>query len=181
MADRLCKYLVLQDECCNLPLRDVGDGAWECEDGHRTFESTRAVRDILDEARASEEHGPRIKELVDSIGANLPHSRACGPFCRGHGPACSTNCPTCHGLPFLAADETFIPMWLDPETPSVEDAAKGADPHNVAIQAVLDAWTISGPHVAYHTAWQQRLRKEWPVLYSALQDLVKAFERKDKI
>ena len=27
-----------------------------------------------------------------------PHSRACGPFCRGHGSEeCSTDCPTCQG------------------------------------------------------------------------------------
>lgn len=28
-----------------------------------------------------------------------PHSRACGPFCRGHGTACHPNCPTCGGRP----------------------------------------------------------------------------------
>lgn len=30
----------------------------------------------------------------------LPHSRACGIYCRGHGSACASDCPTCHGQPF---------------------------------------------------------------------------------
>jgi hypothetical protein len=36
---------------------------------------------------------PAAEPAVDA----RSHSRACGPFCRGHGPACHPNCPTCGG------------------------------------------------------------------------------------
>lgn len=46
----------------------------------------------------------RCKKLVDKPAVpseltpvKFPHSRACGPFCKGHGPECHENCPTCHG------------------------------------------------------------------------------------
>ena len=43
-----------------------------------------------------------------------------------------------------------------------------------AVQGVVDAWCDEGTHPAYHRAAQARLERQWPVLYSAIQELVKS-------
>jgi len=40
-----------------------------------------------------------------------------------------------------------------------------------AVRQVISAWTVPGRVPAYHKAWQDRLRKEWPVLANALDAL----------
>ena len=42
-----------------------------------------------------------------------------------------------------------------------------------AADRVVDAWVIAGPRPDYHTAQQQRLRREWPTLAAAVEALVK--------
>lgn len=43
-----------------------------------------------------------------------------------------------------------------------------------AVQGVVDAWCDEGTHPAYHRAAQARLERQWPVLYLAIQELVKS-------
>lgn len=43
-----------------------------------------------------------------------------------------------------------------------------------AVARVLGAWTRPGPHAAYHIAKQKQLRRDWPMLVQALDQLVKA-------
>ena len=40
-----------------------------------------------------------------------------------------------------------------------------------AARAVKDAWTVPGRSPGVHRAWQERLRREWPVLARALDRL----------
>ena len=47
-------------------------------------------------------------------------------------------------------------------------------PSEEAVQGVADAWCDEGSHPAYHRAAQARLERQWPVLYSAIQELVKS-------
>ena len=42
-----------------------------------------------------------------------------------------------------------------------------------AVQKVVDAWCDEGTHPAFHRAAQARLARQWPVLYSSIQELVK--------
>ena len=47
-------------------------------------------------------------------------------------------------------------------------------PSEEAVQRVVDAWCDEGTHPAYHRAAQARLERQWPVLYSSIQELVKS-------
>ena len=47
-------------------------------------------------------------------------------------------------------------------------------PSEEAVQGVVDAWCDEGTHPAYHRAAQARLERQWPVLYLAIQELVKS-------
>ena len=58
-------------------------------------------------------------------------------------------------------DEDEGPVWVS------ESAGE-------AVQGVVDAWCDEGTHPAYHRAAQARLERQWPVLYSAIQELVKS-------
>lgn len=44
-----------------------------------------------------------------------------------------------------------------------------------AARTVAEAWAVPGPSPAYHRQQKDRLRREWPVLYKALEALVVAF------
>lgn len=61
---------------------------------HATLATVRTTDQITLPLMPPPEH---IEPLPGSNGDRRPHSRACGPFCQGHGTACSTNCPTCGG------------------------------------------------------------------------------------
>jgi hypothetical protein len=39
------------------------------------------------------------------------------------------------------------------------------------VRAVLRAWTVPGPVPEYHLVWKNRLRRDWPALAKALDDL----------
>ena len=43
-----------------------------------------------------------------------------------------------------------------------------------AVQGVVDAWCDEGTHPAFHRDAQARLARQWPSLYSAIQELVKS-------
>lgn len=42
-----------------------------------------------------------------------------------------------------------------------------------AVERVVQAWTDCGPVPAYHFAQQLRLRREWPTLASAIEELAR--------
>jgi hypothetical protein len=42
-----------------------------------------------------------------------------------------------------------------------------------AARAVVDAWTIAGPVPSYHEAKKQELRRDWPALAQALDELAR--------
>ncbi len=42
-----------------------------------------------------------------------------------------------------------------------------------AKKPVIDVWTIHGRAPEYHRKMQLKLKQEWPVLYNAIQELVK--------
>ncbi len=44
-----------------------------------------------------------------------------------------------------------------------------------AARMIYEAWTVPGPSPAYHRQQKDRLRREWPRLYQALEALVVAF------
>lgn len=44
-----------------------------------------------------------------------------------------------------------------------------------AARQVYEAWTVPGPSPAYHRQQKDRLRREWPRLYQALEALSAAF------
>lgn len=44
---------------------------------------------------------------------------------------------------------------------------------NEELERILDAWTKPGTHPVFHLKWQDRLRKEWPVLAQALDAATK--------
>jgi len=39
------------------------------------------------------------------------------------------------------------------------------------IRAVVDAWNIPGAHPGYHEHTKNKLRRKWPILADALDDL----------
>ena len=39
------------------------------------------------------------------------------------------------------------------------------------LRRIRRAWTVPGRVPGYHEAWKQRLRKEWPLLAAALDEL----------
>lgn len=43
-----------------------------------------------------------------------------------------------------------------------------------AVGRVMAAWTRPGPHAAYHREKQKQLRRDWPMLAQALDQLIKA-------
>lgn len=67
----------------------VSDPELECACGAFAYRRRNGEIIVIREA-----DGTAVVPEVD----NRPHSRACGPFCRGHGTACSKNCPTCGGM-----------------------------------------------------------------------------------
>ena len=48
------------------------------------------------------------------------------------------------------------------------------------VAAVVSAWTNAGPVPAFHLKHQTRLRREWPTLANAIDDLVNATTRQSK-
>lgn len=42
-------------------------------------------------------------------------------------------------------------------------------------ERVLQAWLVEGKNPAYHRAQKERLRREWPTLYQAIQAMAEAF------
>ena len=38
------------------------------------------------------------------------------------------------------------------------------------LQAIVDAWTETGPNPGYHRKARHRLAREWPTLYLAIRD-----------
>ena len=49
----------------------------------------------------------------------------------------------------------------------------------VAARQVHGAWTVPGPNPAYHRQQKDRLRREWPRLYQALEALSAAIRGGD--
>lgn len=45
-----------------------------------------------------------------------------------------------------------------------------------AVKAVVNAWTVSGPHPEYHRFEQARLGRKWPTLQTAITNLVHAHD-----
>jgi hypothetical protein len=43
----------------------------------------------------------------------------------------------------------------------------------LAIQAIINAWVVSGRNPEYHKHMQNKLRKDWPILVKAIEELVK--------
>lgn len=41
-----------------------------------------------------------------------------------------------------------------------------------ATAKVIEAWTKAGSHPAYHFAMQKQLKREWPVLAKAIENLI---------
>lgn len=39
-------------------------------------------------------------------------------------------------------------------------------------ERILQAWMVEGKNPAYHRAQKERLRREWPTLYQAIQALL---------
>jgi hypothetical protein len=75
------------------------------------------------------------------IRGELPHSRACGLFCQGHGTACSKDCPTCGGKPYLTATVT------PPDPDSAQGRADQIQQRRVSeLQAELAAMTQRAEH-----------------------------------
>ena len=40
-----------------------------------------------------------------------------------------------------------------------------------AVNKVLRAWRVAGPNPEFHEAAKKRLKREWPSLYAALDEL----------
>lgn len=49
-----------------------------------------------------------------------------------------------------------------------------------AVRPVLDAWNIPGIRPDYHELVKRDLRVSWPMLYTALHDLSRAIDTKEK-
>lgn len=47
---------------------------------------------------------------------------------------------------------------------------------HAAVEAVVNAWAVSGPHPEYHRFEQARLGRKWPTLQTAITNLVHAHD-----
>lgn len=62
-----------------------------------TLDDVRNLRDML--TQILDEDGGVLPQATAHYFVKGPHSRACGPFCKGHGVECHASCPTCSGRP----------------------------------------------------------------------------------
>lgn len=44
-------------------------------------------------------------------------------------------------------------------------------------QSIYNAWTIEGRMPSYHHAAQEKLKRDWPTLYYAIQQLIQSYEK----
>lgn len=67
-------------------------------------------------------------------------------------------------------------LWTDADDFPVLSPERGraAAAALTAGQKVIEAWRVPGSHPEYHRRMQRQLRREWPVLAAAIDELIKA-------
>ena len=57
--------------------------------------------------------------------------------------------------------------------PALSPAEEALEYTDKMVEDVCNAWTVPGPHYRYHKECQEWLENNWPVLATAIKNLVK--------